>query len=536
MHTQTVYSTRGMVVAGQPLATAAGARILTDGGNAVDAALAVAGATAVTMPEMCGLGGDAFVLVYEAATGQVTAYNGSGPAPMRASLETYNELGHTGLMPYNGWLSVAVPGAVSVYAGLHRDHATRPLRELWADAIRLADDGYPLDARCAGYLAMDRDKLAADGPAAQIFLPGGEPVSTGTVFRNPELARSLAAVADDPSSIWTGAIAEAIVASSHKAGGLFELSDLAMEPAQPYEPISTDYRGHRVFTTAPPSQGLLLLEILNLLEGFDLSAAGPLSADLIHLIVESTRIAFADRNRWSGDPAFVKDLTSTLISKAFAEQRRKEIDPTKATVDVRGGDIDGNTTSFVVVDGAGNAVSFIHSLSAAWGSGVVAEGTGILMNNRAGRGFSLDPHSPNVIAPGKRTMHTLLTSLVTDAESGALELVVNTPGGDGQSQWNAQTLVHLIDRGFTPGEALSEPRWMTIPGTDPDTLSQPQRVAIEDDVDAATIEDLRGRGHTIATIPARKPVLGSSCVIRRRADGVLEGAADPRDTGQAIGL
>ena len=534
MTARTVYSSRGMVVSGQPLASAAGANVLASGGNAVDAALAVAGATAVTMPEMCGLGGDAFALVYDAATRRVTAYNGSGPAPAAATVEAFAQLGFTDLMPYDGWLSVAAPGGVSVYAGLHRDFATRPLRELWADAIRLADEGFPLDASCASFLARDVERLSADEAASRIYLPGGEPVRTGQVLRNPELARSLAAVADDPTTIWTGELAEAIAAASRAQGGLLDLGDLAMGPASPYEPIWTDYRGHRVYTTAPPSQGLILLEILNLLEGFDLAALPSSSPELVHLVVEATRVAFADRNRWSGDPDFVRDPTAELVSKLYADERRKQIDPDKAAVVVEGGDPFGNTTSFVVADAAGNAVSFIHSLSAAWGAGVVAEGTGILLNNRAGRGFTLTPGHPNVIAPGKRTMHTLLTYLVTDAD-GELELVGNTPGGDGQPQWNAQTLVHLLDHGMTPGEAVSTPRWMSAPGTDPITLSQPHRVAIEDVVGDATVEGLRQRGQTVVALPPGE-WLGAATVIRRRADGVLEGGADPRDTAQAIGL
>jgi gamma-glutamyltranspeptidase/glutathione hydrolase len=278
----------------------------------------------------------------------------------------------------------------------------------------------------------------------------------------------------------------------------------------------------------------VLLEVLNLLEAFDLDALSPASPELVHLVVEATRLAFADRNRWSGDPAFVRDLTAELVSKQFADVRRKEIDPDRAVAEVLGGDVHGDTTSFVVVDGAGNAVSFIHSLSAAWGAGVVAEGTGILMNNRAGRGFSLVPGHPNVVAPGKRTMHTLLTYLVTDA-SGALEIVGNTPGGDGQPQWNAQVLVSLLDHAMTPAEAVSAPRWMAVPGTDPVTLSQPPRLAIEDVVGAATVEALTHRGHSVVPLPAGT-ALGSATVIRRRPDGVLEGAADPRDTAQAIGL
>lgn len=533
MSPQTVYSKQGMVVAGQPLAAAAGARVLSEGGNAVDAALAIAGATGVTMPEMCGLGGDAFALVYDGATRQVTAYNGSGPAPATATVEAFAERGFTELMPFNGWLSVATPGAVSVYAALHRDHATRPLRELWRDAIRLAGEGYPLDGRCAKYLAMDAKRLGADPAAARIFLPDGEPLAAGTVHRNPDLADSLAAVSEDPSTIWTGELARAIAASSRDGGGLLDDDDLAMDTATAYAPISTDYRGHRVYATAPPSQGLILLELLNLLEGFDVTALAPNSADLVHTVVEATKLAFADRNRWSGDPAYVPDFTRELISKEYADQRRKAIDPEKAAEDVAGGDLAGNTTSFVVADAAGNAVSFIHSLSAAWGAGVVAAGTGILMNNRAGRGFTLTPGHPNCVAPGKRTMHTLHTYLVTDAATGDLELVGNTPGGDGQPQWNAQVLLHLLDHGLDVGDAVSAPRWTSTPGTDPISLSQPRALAVETRVDGSMLADLRGRGHNIIEIPTAG---GSATVIRRRRDGVLEGGADPRDTAQAIGV
>ena len=547
-----VWARNGLVAAGQPLAAAAGLEVLARGGNAVDAALAMAAVTAVTMPEMCGLGGDAFALVYDARTRTVTAFNGSGPAPAEATVERYRAAGHRE-MPFEGWWSVAVPGAVGVYLEMHARFGSRPLEELWAPAIRYAREGFPIDARLAANIAAGADKLARDPEAAAVYLAAGPRPRPGTILRNPDLARSFERVlAGGAETFYKGELARAIGDASQAAGGLLTAEDMAAFEVEVYRPLVTTYRGYRVFETAPPSQGLILLEMLNLLEGFDLAGKSPTDPDVVHLLVEIKKLAFADRNAYLGDPRFVRAPVETLLSKEYAARRRRDLDLEKANNAPVAGDPHGDTTSFVAVDAAGNAVSFIHSISALWGAGVMARGTGILLNNRAGRGFVLDEEHPNGLAPGKRTMHTLNTYLVTrapagqaaaageragdePADDGELVLVGNTPGGDGQPQWNLQVLVNVLDFGLDAYRAVAAPRWTSFPGTDPINLKSPLELRLESRFPAETAAELLRRGHVLRGV-GPWAAGGSAMLIRRLDHGVYEGAADPRDGGQALGL
>jgi len=553
-----VWARNGMVAAGQPLAAAVGLHVLARGGNAVDAALAMAAVTAVTMPEMCGLGGDAFALVYDARTRTVTAFNGSGPAPAAATVERYRAAGYRE-MPFEGWWSVAVPGAVGVYLEMHARFGSLPLSELWEPAIRYAREGFPIDARLAANIAAGAEKLARDPEAAAIYLAAGPEPRPGTILRNPDLAASFEAIlTDGADAFYRGQLARAIGDASQAAGGLLTPDDMAAFETEVYRPLVTTYRGYRVYETAPPSQGLILLEMLNLLEGFDLTGRSPTDPEVVHLLVEIKKLAFADRNAYLGDPAFVRAPVAELLSKEYAARRRRDIDPNRANNAPVAGDPHGDTTSFVAVDAEGNAVSFIHSISALWGAGVVAKGTGILMNNRAGRGFVLDENHPNGLAPRKRTMHTLNVYLVTrpDAaaggtapkdpgtggdgpghgtDDGELVLVGNTPGGDGQPQWNLQALVNVLDFGLDAYRALAAPRWTSFPGTDPIDLSAPLELRLESRFPPETAAVLQRKGHVIRGV-GPWAAGGSAMLIRKLDDGVYEGAADPRDGGQALGI
>ena len=319
-------------------------------------------------------------------------------------------------------------------------------------------------------------------------------------------------------------------------GALFTADDFACQQAVMYAPIATDYRGYTVYETAPPSQGFLLLEQLNILEGFDLGMLAPFSAERIHLLIEAKKLAFADRNRYAGDPAFVEWPLDRLISKAHAEKRRAEIDrsrvrsPEGVVVEEPGAD----TSYFAVADGDGNAVSFIHSLSNSFGSAVVAGETGITLNNRAGRGFSLDPDHPNVIVPGKRTMHTLNAYQVFRA--GEPWLVGGTPGGDQQTQWNTQVISNLIDHGMALQDIVDAPRWYGVPGTDPATLDREPVVKIDQRIGESARSALARMGHTVEAIA---PWAGGGAVQLIQFDrgrGVLRGASDSRPGGLALGL
>lgn len=523
----------------EPLAAAAGIAALAQGGHAVDAVLAMVGVTCVTMPEMCGLGADAFALVYDAKTRQVTGFNGSGPAPQAASVKAYRDQGHTE-MPMFGWWAVAVPGSVGVYLDLHRRYGRIPLEKLWAPAIRYARHGFPIGHRLAGYIASEASKLREDRAAASVFLAGGENPRPEWVLKNPDLARSFEILLEGGEEVYyRGDLARRIGEGSQKAGGLLTAQDMAVQKTDVYRPISTSYRGHTVFETNPPSQGLILLEELNLLEGFDLSGLAPTDTEAVHLMAEIKKMAFADRNAYMGDPAFIDAPTDLLISRAWADKRRLAFDPARANNAPVAGERDGDTTSFVCVDGEGNAVSFIHSMSALFGACVMAPGTGMLLNNRAGRGFVLSEDHPNGLAPGKKTMHTLNTYLVTKPDGGAGDgefvLVGNTPGGDGQPQWNLQVLTNVLDFGLDAYGAVAAPRWTSLPGTDPVGLKHPLHLRLEGRFPEETALGLRDKGHSVDVVGPWAGG-GSGMLIRKLEGNILESAADPRDGGQALGI
>ena len=319
-----------------------------------------------------------------------------------------------------------------------------------------------------------------------------------------------------------------------EAGGLFTESDFADHRAEVYDPITTTYRDHLVYQTRPPSQGFLLLEMLNLVEGFDLSSNPQNSPQSIHLMAEAKKIAYADRNRVAGDPKFIEWPLDELISKDYANRRRTEIDPERAAINaasLQPADRASDTTYFCVADGAGNCVSWIHSLSNAFGSGFVAPGTGVLFNNRAGRGFSLDLGHPNVIEPGKRTMHTLNCYLTL--RNGLPAIVGGTPGGDFQVQCGLQILSNLIDHGMDPQEAVEAPRWWSFPGTDPASLDTPPELRVETGMPTSTIKELEALGHLVAP---RRPGIHDGkvqLIILDPDSGILKGASDPRGDGQA---
>jgi gamma-glutamyltranspeptidase/glutathione hydrolase len=312
------------------------------------------------------------------------------------------------------------------------------------------------------------------------------------------------------------------------------MQELADHRSTVYDPIRTDYRGHTVYETSPPSQGLIVLEELNLVEGFDLAGMGFGTPECIHHLVEAKKLAFADRNRYAGDPAFVEAPLARLLSKEYAGQRRQAIDPERARPEPESWDThrDGDTTSFVVVDKDRNAASFIISLSSGFGSGLVAEGTGILLNNRAGlpQGFTFEEGHPNCLAPGKRTMHTLNTWQIT--RDGSLFAVGNTPGGDNQPQWNLQTIVNLIDFGMDPQTATEAPRWSSFPGTNPHNNTQPFVLTLEERFPDATVVGLEGKGHTVQRGGGGGAV---QLIGIDRDSGVLLGGSDPRAGGMALG-
>ncbi len=532
-----VYGCRGMVCSNSPLAASVGIKVLQEGGNAFDAALAVAAVETVVIVPMCGLGGDSFVLLHEAKTGTTIGVNSSGVAASGATSAYYRAQGYR-TMPLDGPHAISVPGEVAAWDVIHRRFCTKPLAQLLDSAIGYAENGFPVPPGIGRSFASNVGKLAQFPSTASVLLRAGVPLQEGDVLVNTDLARSLQLVAaGGAEAFYRGDLARRMVQGLEAGGGLFTAADFAGHQAEVYEPIATTYRGHTVYQTRPPSQGFLLLEMLNLVEGFDLRPLGQNSAEAIHLMVEAKKIAYADRNRVAGDPRFVDWPLDELIAKTYANERRSDIFRDRVNVALAGlqpVEVDGDTTYFCVADGSGNCVSWIHSLSNAFGSGYIAEGTGVLFNNRAGRGFSLMSGHPNEIAPGKRTMHTLNCYLGT--KDGQPVIVGGTPGGDHQPQCNLQILTNLIDFGMDPQAAVEAPRWWSFPGTDPATVDREMELRVEAEMPDDTVRGLEALGHRVVRRQPRVYDGKVQLIIRDPQRGVLMGASDPRGDGHAAGL
>ena len=528
-----VYGSRGIVCSNSPLAASAGIQVMQEGGNAFDAALAVAATEAVTLVPLCSMGGDSFILAFEAATGQITGINSSGAAPTGATADYYRSQGCE-TMPIDGPHSISVPGEVAAWEEIHRRFCTMPFATLLETAVGYAEEGFPVSPGIGRSFAHAVDKLGQFPASAAIYSSNGGMKGEGEILSNPDLARSLQHVAQGGTDeFYRGELARRMVAELRKAGALFTESDFAEHRLDVYDPIATTYRDYTVYQTRPPTQGFLLLEMLNLVEDFDIGSLGQNSAQAIHLMTEAKKIAYGDRNRLAGDPRFVEWPLEELISKEYATRRRHEIDMAQANnrAPAVGDSGDGNTTYFCVADGAGNCVSWIHSLSNAFGSGFVAAGTGVLFNNRGGRGFSLEPGHPNIIEPGKRTMHTLNCYLAF--RDGQPAIVGGTPGGDYQPQCGLQVLSNLIDYGMDPQAAVEAPRWWSFPGTDPATVKTPFELRLEAGMPEATGKELEALGHRVVR---RRPGINDGkvqLIVRDLETGVLKGASDPRGDGHA---
>ena len=531
-----VIARNGLVAAGHPLAAAAGLRVLQDGGNAVDAAVAVAGVLGVVQPMMSGLGGDAFALIWPAAERTLYAINGSGIAPYAATPEWFTSRGHA-KMPARGMLSVSVPGAVdAMVTALERWGSRRfALGRLLEPAIEYADRGFPVAPKIAFWIAASADVLARHPSSARIFLPQGRAPRAGEVLVNRDYAVSLRDVAAGGCEVfYRGDLAARVVKYARDHGGLLTQREFAEHRSEVYEPIRTAYRGLTVCTTAPPSPGIILLAMLNILEGVRPEQLRWGAADAVHVVVEAKKLAFADRLAYLGDPRFVENPLDVFLSKDYAARRRRAIDPRQAQPDVPAGALPeavGDTTYFCVADREGNVVSYITSLSASFGCGEVVEGTGILLNNRAGRGFSLEGGHPNCIAPGKRTMHTLMPFMAL--KDGAPYLAWGTPGGDGQPQWNTQVFLNVVDGGMNVQQAIEAPRWFSFPGTDPANLPAPFELRLEAGFPEETRARLAALGHSVREMGEMEA--GGGCQAILIDAGVYQGGSDLRVDGCAIG-
>src|SRR5215207_1932527 len=520
----TVFGTKGAVACEHPGAALAGIRALDAGGNAADACVAMAACMAVVAPMATGMGGDAFLLFYEAETGRVLGANGSGRAPRAATVEKLRERGLSE-MPERGGLPITVPGAVRLWEDAASSLGNLPLARLLEPAWEFAESGYPVSEVFARYWGAGEDLLLKNEAAARALLIEGRAPEAGEVFQQPDLAATLSAVAEDRAdAFYGGEIARSMARAAQGAGGYLSEEDLAAHESTWVGPISVDYRGVRVHEIPPPGQGVAALEMLNILEGFDLGSLDPLGADRIHLEAEAKKLAYRDLYEEIGDPEFWRHAeipTGHLISKEYAAALRERISPDRASGRVAEPALGEDTTYLCAVDADGNGCSFINSLYMGFGSGVVAEGTGVCLQNR-GKSFRLDPDQPNALEPGKRPMHTIIPGLATNG--GALWAVFGVMGAAMQPQGHAQLLINLLDYGMDPQEAVEHPRHRHENGV----------LLIEGRVPEEEIARIRGRGHRIEVredflIPA-----GGAQLIRILDNGVRACSSDPRKDGCAL--
>lgn len=549
-----VLARRGMVASSQPLASQAGLSILVQGGNAADAAVAMAAALNVTEPTSTGIGGDCFALFYEARTQQVTALNGSGRAPAALTIELIRSQGladdsnhakRSAVSDQRSEISdpfhahtITVPGACAGWCDLIARHGSLPMADLLAPAIRLAEEGFPV-APLTSYFwqrAAERQLRRAPGGAA-LTIDGRGP-RAGEIFRNPGLARTFRAVAEGgAAAFYTGPIAEDIVRTVQQAGGVMTRDDLAMHTSTWDTPIQVTYRNLHVWECPPNGQGLTALLALNVLEGLDLAALQPFSVDRWHLLIEALRLAFADARWYVADPQFFDLTLSDLLSQTYAAERRALIDPQRATLDVRHGApaTASGTVYLCAVDGQGNACSFINSNYMGFGTGMVptaADGRpwGFTLQNR-GHNFSLDPRHPNALAPRKRPYHTIIPGLITRAD-GSLYGPFGVMGGFMQPQGHVQVVVGMVDDGLEPQATLDRLRFCIEAG------DAGGSVLLEAGLPRELVDGLASRGHPLTPEVGgyARATFGRGQIIRREPDGVLWGGSDPRADGCAMGF
>ncbi len=519
----------GMVTSPHSLASAAGVDALRAGGSAIDAAIAASAALSVIYPHMTGVGGDAFWLIHDAKTGSVRYIDGGGRAASTGTVEAFTKRG-LAEVPYRGPLpgTLTVPGAVASWCEAHAAYGRLPLARCLESAIGYARDGFPVTARLASWRELARTELAKSPEAAAIFLKDGR------VLTNPDLARTLTAIASDGwRGFYEGDVARELVRYSDANDGFFSAADLTAQTARWGEPLKGTYRDVTIYETPPPTQGFAVLEMLNLLEPLDMAKKPFLGPDYVHLMVQAKQLAYHDRDRHLADPRFADVPTNRLISKKYADERRALMDPARALPWDKipsYGSLTGDTVYIAAIDKDGNAASLIHSLYGGFGAAVVAGRTGVVLQNRAAY-FSLDPASPNRVEPGTTPLHTLIASLAF--RDGKFWAAVGCMGADGQPQIHLQTYIAMIDHGLDIQEALETPRFLSgrfAIGEPRDTLH------IEARYPAATIAELERRGHLLDRWGDWDELAGHAHGITvDPATGLKVGGSDPRSDGAAIG-
>jgi gamma-glutamyltranspeptidase/glutathione hydrolase len=522
----TVYAPHGMVATSQPLASAAALEVLRTGGNAVDAAIAASAVLGVTEPHMTGIGGDMFAIVWLAKEQKLVAINASGRAGSRMVRDTLVARGFRA-GSQQGAMSVTVPGALAGWDLLARTHGTRPLRALLQPAIGYARDGFPVTPIIAAQWAEQTELLMKDSAAAATYLPGGRAPRAGEWFSNADLARTMQAIADSGvAHFYTGALGRRIVQHVERQGGFLTLDDLRANEPTWVTPISVPFKGYRVWELPPNNQGIAALEMLRILEPYDLAGMGYNSAPYLHHLIEAKKLAYADLDRFVGDADHLELSAEEMLSDAFIAARRQLLNPTRAQerVDPGPARTRSETVYLTTADAEGNMVSFINSIYDYFGSGVVVPGTGFALHNR-GAGFTLDLDLPNTVAPGKRPFHTLIPAFVTQTVNGRDEAYMSfgLMGGGVQAQAHVQFLLNHFVFGMDVQAAIDAPRFRHYNGF---------RVALEAPITDAVRTGLEGMGHVLIEQP---PIaFGGAQAIIRLPQGWAAGS-DPRKDGMAVG-
>jgi gamma-glutamyltranspeptidase / glutathione hydrolase len=512
----------GIVATSHTQASVAGAQILARGGSAIDAAIAANAALGVTEPMMNGMGGDLFAIYWEAKTGKLYGLNSSGWAPRALTPE---HMKGASSMPLSGIDTVTVPGAVAGWGALHDRFGRLPWKDLFQPAIFYAEHGYPVPEIIHAYWEGAAGWIANDPESQRVFLPNGKAPAIGEIFSNPDVAKALELVAEDgPDAFYKGEIARAILTTSQALHGTMAADDLAEFSPEWVNPISTTYRGWTIYELPPNGQGMAALEMLNLMEASPASPDGPLSVAELHKKIEAMKLAYADLYRYNADPRFAKVPVEGLLSKDYAKNRAKLIDASRANCEVAAGKPPGSDTTYLsVVDRDGNIVSLIQSNYDAFGSGVTVRGMGFVLQSR-GALFSLNPASPNVLAPRKRPFHTIIPAFM---ERGDQHIGFGIMGGPNQPVAHAQFVSNVVDYGMNLQAALDTARFTVSP-------KRGCNVVIESRVKRDVLQELSGMGHIFQIEREYSTAMGrGQAVLHDSKTNINYGGSDPRADGSA---
>jgi len=517
----TVHAQNAMVATSHPLAALAAIEVLRSGGTAADAAVAASALLAVIEPQSTGIGGDCFALVQPKGEGRIVAYNGSGRAPQAAEASWYLER-NIRAIPLTSAHAVSIPGAVDAWATILRDHGRLGLDRLLQPAIEAAEQGYVVAPRIAFDWKNQFEKLKKGTNTERYLLPHGRPAVAGDVIRQPELGRTLRAIAKDGrDAFYTGAVAEDMVETLRGIGGLHTLEDFAAHGTETTAPIGTLYKGHDVWQCPPNGPGITMLVMLNVLQRFDLTKFPAVSVERFHLEAEAARIAYLMREQYIGDPAYAEVDVVRILSQEFADEYGSQIRMDRLLdLPVVTPPMNPSTVYITVVDRDRNVCSFINSIAHSFGSAIVSNKTGILLQNRGG-GFRIQPGHPNCIAPGKRPLHTIIPGLVTKA--GRAEMSFGVMGGQYQPVGQVHVLTNMLDYGCDVQEAIDMPRGLHYEGI----------FQLEDGVPAAVVEGLKKLGHKTTSVVS--PLGGGQAIWIDWDKGTLTGGSDPRKDGCALG-